>query len=242
MTWAQLTTAVNEDLGPDGTRRGIETLRIRAQREAIIDLQRYIRAFRTGHTTTYNVADLTTVSYAHAGTLPDQAKPKAFYIISTGDIVDPPTIDDPNCVRNRLEFVAWENRRAMICNSCDLSRYVYSVSPYSRQFLVHPLINDETKLLLVWDGLKMDFVDADVMPTSIPEWAAEALAAFIKFKILSIIDRRPDLAAMQYNPVTKTGVYAEKRLALYREQRESQSADDKDEEYGVTSTAAPTPP
>lgn len=240
MTWADFVTAVIEELGPDGTRRGIESLRTRSIRDAVVDLQRYIRAFRDGHTTTFQEADLAAVGYSHAGSLPDFSKPKAFYIVSTGDTVEEGTTDDPNIVRNRLDFVAWEDRQPMIDDQYGARKYQYSISPMSRRFLVHPLLNDETELLLVWDGLKMTFLDADVVPW--PEHAAEAVAAYVKWKILLEIDRREDLARVWWDRERKTGVYADLKLALYREARESQDVSGKDEEYGVTTVAPSAPP
>ncbi len=81
MTYSEFTTAVIEELGVDGNRRGIEALRTRAIRDAVIDLQRFIRAFRQGHSTTFTADDLEVVSNANLGRLPDQSKPKAFYIV-----------------------------------------------------------------------------------------------------------------------------------------------------------------
>jgi hypothetical protein len=241
MTYAQFVAAVVEEMGPDGVRRGITALRTRAIRDAVIDLQRFIRAYRTGHSTRYDVADLEAKSFAHVGLLPAQAKPKALYIISTGDTVLTGTTDDPECVRNRLDYVAWEDRRTkMICNEFGTSDYLYSISPFSTQFMVHPLINDETYLKIVWDGLKMTFADGDVVPW--PEWAAEAVAAYVKAKISFEIDKRPDVARGWYDRVTQTGIYATLRRSLFREQQESQIANNRDEEYveGDLSTPVPT--
>lgn len=234
MTYSEFVDAVLEEMGPDGTRRGIEDMRTRAIRDAVIDLQRFIRAYRQGHTTTYQEADLEAIGYAHLGTLASQAKPKAFYIVSTGETEEEGTTDDPNIVRNRLDFVAWSDRReAMIARQYDSRAYLYAVSPFSTQFMVHPLVNDETYLKVVWDGLKMDFEDDDDVPW--PEWAAEAVAAYVKWRIVSRIDKRPDLARDEY------AAYALKRLSLYREQLESQSADGKDEEYDSQVVPNPAP-
>jgi hypothetical protein len=244
VTWADFIVLVDEHLGVDATRRGIEKLRLRAARDAVLDLQRYIRAYRQGHQTTYLSTNLSVVTNAHLGALPPQAKPKAFYTISTalaagagsspdfdsGDF-DPgdfdttgstPELVDPNCQRNRMRFHPWRDRRSMVCRTgkCD---YLYTISPFSKQFLISPLINDETKLLLIWDGLKLDFLDADDVP--FPAQAAEAVGAYAKWKILLEVDKRPDLAREQF------ALYTLKRLALYREEQESQDADGEDEEY-----------
>jgi hypothetical protein len=241
MTWAEYVAAVNVELGVDGTRRGIDALRLRATRDAVIDLQRYIRQYRQGHTTTYQEADLTAKNYAHAGTLPAGAVAKAFYIVSTGDTVEEGTTDNPDCVRNRLDFCAWDQRQALlICNQYGSRDYFYTISPHARTFLVHPLVNDETYLLLVWDGLKMDFENADVVP--FPEHSAEAAAAYVKYRILLEVDRRPDLAREWWDKRTGTGIYPSLRLALARDAREAQDADNQDEEYGATAVAPTAPP
>lgn len=239
MTWAAFKAIVLTELGPDGRRRGIEALRTRAMRDCAIDLQRFIRAYRQGQQTTYEEADLTEVGYAHLGTLGAQAKPKAFYIVSTGDIVTEGETDNPNIVRNRLDFVPWDDRRErMIDARYEPLKYLYTISPFSRQFLVHPLVNDETYLLLVWDGMKNDFEDGDTVPW--PEWASGAFSAWVKYRILLEIDKRIDLAREQYDVARKTGIYPTLRLALYREQQESQSADGKDEEYSGDVVTPPT--
>jgi hypothetical protein len=225
MTRAEFQTIVDEHLGVDASRRGTENLRARAARDALMDLQRFIRAYRQGHQTTFVEADLTTKTKAHLGTLPTGAKPKAFYIISTADADEDDVTDDPNCMRHRLGRVAWEDRRPMICGKVAACSYLYAISPFSKQFLVHPLINDETELLLVWDGMKVAFEDDDEVP--FPEQAAEAVAAYVKWKLLLEVDKRLDLAGAQY------ALYQARRLSLYREEQEAQEADGKDEEYAV---------
>jgi hypothetical protein len=230
MTYAQFVALVVEELGVNGTRRGIEVQRARWIRDAVMDLQRFIRAYRQGHTTNYVVGDLTAKGYAHLGTLPDQAKPKAFYTISL--VLDSDgNLPNPNIYRNRMDFVAWENRQRMIDGEHDHRRYTYTISPFSKQFLVHPLINTETYLLLVWDGLKMDFADGDTVP--FPIQAAEAVASYVLWKILKFVDKRLDLAREEY------AAYGLRRLSLFREQNEAQFVDNKDEEYSATADPAP---
>lgn len=247
MIYSASVADVIEELGVDGNRRGIELQRTKWIRDGFIDLQRFIRAYREGHTTTYQVADLTEKGYAHLGTLPDQAKPKAFYIVSV--VPDPDTGDlpNPNIERNRLDYVAWEDRLdrmirrgnpvnadgTVACCGGGRREYLYAISPFSRQFLVHPLVNSETYLLVVWDGLKMAFEDNDVVPW--PEWAAEAVASYVKWKILKFVDKRPDLARDEY------AAYVQLRRSLWREQNEAQVADGRDEEYTNSDVPNPSP-
>lgn len=145
-----------------------------------------------------------------------------------------PGVSDQNIVRNRLDFTPWEDRfERMITNQYGVRDYLYSVSPFSKQFMVHPPLNDSTVLVVAWDGLKMDFADSDVVPW--PEHAAEAIAAYVKSFILRTVDKRPDLAQVEY------GAYIQKRLQLWREQNEARVADGRDEEYDVTAIPNPTP-
>ena len=241
MIYSDFVLAVLEELGVDGTRRGIDALRTRSIRNAVIDLQRFIRAYREGHTTTYLEADLDARDFAHLGSLPAQAKPKAFYIVSQVPD-DLGVLPNPDCARNRLDHVEWENRQSMICDEYGVRNYQYAISPFSKQFMVHPLINDQTYLLLVWDGLKMTFNAADVVPW--PEQAAEAVGAYVKWRILLEVDKRLDLAREWYDRSggRVTGIYPSLRLKLWREQNESQSTDGNDQEYGATVTVPPAHP
>lgn len=254
MLWSDFIALVNDDLGVDAGRRGITNLLDRSARNAVLDLQRYIRAYRQGQTTTYTQSDLTVETDAMVGTLPTGAIPKAFYIYSTA------TGDDPNCRRHRLDYYPWDCRKNMICGRVNYrswcpwpgftpppnppppppagcqgwwwaSRpYLYSISPMGRNFVIYPPLNDSTNLLLVWDGLKQDFANGDSVP--FPSQAAEAVAMYTKWKIQLQVDKNVTLAH-EYQ-----AAWSRLRLALYREAREAQMADGKDEEY-TTATSVP---
>ena len=230
-TWAQFMTTVEEHLSVDATRRGLEDFRERTMRNAVVDLQRHITAYQQGHTTTYVEADLDTKEYAQVGNLPTGAIPSAFYIYSleTDDDGDQHT----NCWRNRLDFWPWIDRHALICTPCDKRLYAYAISPQGKQFLIHPALNDDTKLLLVWQGLKINFADGDTVPW--PEEAAEAVAAYVKWRILLEIDKNPPLAQAQY------AIFKNARGDLYLDERSRLSAEKPDEEYDVSIAPVPGP-
>lgn len=230
MTYAAFVALVVEELGVNGNRRGIETQRARWIRDALMDLQRFIRPYRQGHTTTYEEDDLTEKGYAHLGELPLGAKPKAFYTVSLVPDADD-ELPNPNIERNRLDQRAWQDRQHMIDGRYDHRSYTVTISPFNRQFMVHPLINDETYLLMVWDGLKSDFQDNDLVP--FPSQAAEAVASYVLWKILKFVDKRLDLAREEY------AAYVLKRLSLFREENEAQFVDNKDDEYSQDADPAP---
>lgn len=230
MTWAAYVAVVLEHLSVDAERRGLEDFRSRMIRNSVVDLQRFIRPYRVGHTTTYLEADLVTKENGMIGNLPTGAIPEAFYIYSIADGSDGDP--HPDCNRNRLDYWPWENRSHLFCTNCDSRLYAYTLAPYGKMFAIHPLLNDETKLLLVWEGIKIDFEDADDVPW--PEEAAEASAAYVKWRILLEIDKNPALAQQQF------GIWSMKRLSLYRDEQEKQDAGKPDEEYPAS--IAPSPP
>ncbi len=131
-----------------------------------------------------------------------------------------PGTSDPNCVRQRLEFHAWDQRQSMICGRCH-GQYLYAISPYGKQFLIHPALNESTILLVVWDGYKYDFQDTDII--NFPEEASEAVAAYVLWKIAQNVDKDRSLSA------DRKSDYERLRLALYREAREPNEVDNMDE-------------
>lgn len=231
MNWASYVAIVLEHLTVDADRRGIESFRTRMIRNSVVDLQRFIRAYRQGHTTTYQAANLDEREYGMIGNLPVGAIPEAFYTLS--NVPDEDDVTHPTCQRNRMDFWPWVARKTLLCSACDPRLYAYTISPYSRQFVIHPVLNDETELLLVWEGLKMDFDDADEVPW--PEEAAEASAAYVKWRILLEVDKNVQLANEQQK------IWLSKRLSLFRDEQEKQDAEKPDEEYDVSIAPIPAP-
>lgn len=219
---------VDEHLSVDASRRGLEDFRERTMRNAVVDLQRHIPAYQVGHTTTYAAANLDTIEYAMLGNLPATCIPSALWIYTNE--VDDEGVAHPDCRRNRLDFWPWENRHQLICNQYDVRLYAYCIAPQGKEFIIHPVLNDDTRLLLVWQGLKIDFVGADVVPW--PEEAAEAVAAYVKWRILLEIDKNPALAQAQY------AIFKNARADLYLDERGKQSAEKSDEEYPASQAPA----
>lgn len=228
LTWTQYMAVVDEHLSVDANRRGLEDFRERMMRNAVVDLQRYITAYQTGHTTTYAAADMDTIEYAMLGNLPAGSTPFALYIYSNK--VDSEGVAHPDCNKNRLDMWDWKHRQQLTCCPCEIRLYAYAISPQDRQFMIHPILNADTELLLVWQGIKIDFVGADVVP--FPEQSCEAVAAYVKWRILLEVDKNPQLANVQY------GIWKMLRSALYLEEREKTSAEKPDEEYPTSQAPA----
>lgn len=245
MTWEEFVDAVESHLAVEANRRGMETFRLRYIRNAVLDLQRYIRGYRLGNTTVYTATDVEDQGQAQLVALPTGAKPKACYIYSVDEDLN------PLCDRYRLRFYPWNNRQDMICGalnfltwwtaccnceSVDLTddqqmlwtskAYVYSMGPMGRNFLIYPKLTASTRLLLVWDGYKYEWSDEDEI--NFPEEASEAVAAYVQWKVAQNVDKNIPLSR------EFKGDYERLRLALYRDFQETQFIDDeKDEEYDV---------
>lgn len=229
-TWTQFMATVDEHLSVDANRRGLEDFRERMMKNAVVNLQRYIPSYQIGHSTTYQVADMDEIEHAMLGNLPAGCTPHAFWIISNK--VGSDLVAHPDCNRNRLDMWQWDNRQHLICGvcNCDERLYAYSISPQAKTFLIHPILNTDTELLLVWQGIKIDFVGADVVP--FPEQAAEAVAAYVKWRILLEVDKNPALAQQQY------GILKMLRSDLYLEERDKKSAQKTDEIYPTSQAPA----
>lgn len=261
MLWSAFVDAVESHLAVETNRRGLEAFRARHMRNAVLDLQRYIRQYREGFKTTYTSADLTLNGIAQQGTLPSGAKPKAFYIYLQDEDEEP---YNAACCKERLQYYPWLKRQDMICGRLDfLTRsaccglpiggcsvdpsnvddqawlakaYVYTMGPMGREFLVYPQVTDSTRLLVIFDGfLYSDIDDADDVP--FPEEASEAVAYYLLSKIAGTVDKSPAMAA------DYTAQYRQKRLELYRDAQQEgidDAADDpKDQELGATAVNPP---
>ncbi len=221
MIYSEYVDLVLEQLTVDAGRRGLEDFRAQQIRNSVVDLQRFIRGYRKGHTTTYAAADLTQIGCAARGNVPEHAIPEALYIQSTTVLARPPCDTDAP-VRNRLDMWPWVNRDHLSYAACDRRLYAYALSPYGNTFVIHPALNDETELLLVWEGIKRDFADGDTVPW--PESASEASAAYVKWQINLQVDKNIPLVR-EYQ-----ALYNMKRLALYRDFQEKLDAEKMDEE------------
>lgn len=147
-----------------------------------------------------------------------------------------PCVCGPSCAiqRNRLDFVPWLQRDRLLNGGAGCHAYLYSIAPYGTNFLIYPKLNDETDLLLIWEGIKSNFADGDIVP--FPEEAAEAVASYVKSRILQLVDKNPAAAAEEM------AFYKLKRLALYRDYQDKQDAEKPDEEYVLSQLPPPADP
>jgi hypothetical protein len=255
MTWEEFVDAVDSHLAVEANRRGLSAFRDRYMRNAVLDLQRYIRGYREGNTTVYTSAQVTDHGQAQLVDFPQGAKPKAVYIYSVDT-----DLDDPLCYRYRLNFYPWLKRQDLICGRLSFANwwggcwpdggcptvpvdeedeqawltkaYVYTIGPMGRTFLIYPKLTESTRLLLVWDGYKYTWNDSDTI--NFPPEASEAVASYVLAKIYKAVDKNIPLAR-EYE-----ADYARLRLSLYRDFQETQDMEEKDEEYDSDVIPAPT--
>lgn len=81
MTWGEYVELVESHLAVEANRRGLEAFRARYMKNAVLDLQRYVPAYRAGNVTTYTSEDVELMTRASLGELPPQAKVKALYLV-----------------------------------------------------------------------------------------------------------------------------------------------------------------
>lgn len=178
-------------------------------RQAVIDLQEYIEALRTGHEDTYAFSDFTQEEQASLASLPPFARVQEAYLVQ-GQVVYP------------LNDYPWELRYELIKGLVDIidNNGKIAINPAGAQFMVYPALPDDSwQLKLVWDGKKSDFADEDKVP--FPEEAALAVAEYVKGRMARDVD--DDLAkfASYFHP--KDGTYTKARKLLYLAIKDRQS-------------------
>lgn len=261
MLWSAFKTAVESHLAVETNRRGMEAFRARHMRNAVLDLQRYIRAYRSPFKTTYAVANVTTIGVAQQIALPSGVVlPKALYIYKIDD-VDQPYNDE--CCRERLERYDWNARQDLICGKLNFATaaacgcsvggcavepvtaedlqawlakaYVYTMAPMGRYIIFYPQITASTRLLLLFESMTYSPADGDDVP--FPEQASEAVAAYLMSRISKVVNKDPAMAA-DYDLE-----YRKLRLALYRDAMQEGvndlSEDPLPQELGATTVAPP---
>lgn len=219
MTFAEFKSLVLENMGDDADRAPTQTLRDRAILNAMVDLQRYIRALRQANMDVMAAADLDVEGGAMVGTLPAGAKPKAFYIYLAGD--------EANCKRYRLERINWEDRQQMVCEKLPEGRYVFALSPLGRTFYIHPALTDDTRLLVMWEGYKKSWNANDVMMDGWDSIAAEAVAEFTKSRIIRDYDKTDPYAGIRRSD-NHYKAYLTRRRDIYLDYHEGQFTGNED--------------
>ncbi len=219
MTWLEFKSAVLKFLTVDSVRMGtVPDLREQLIRQGVIDLQSYVVQMRFPHETPYTVADLTEDGFASVGTLPDQAIPHDMYYVKDNDI---PGEVNNECARSPVENYPWENRYDLICGNVPTNgcHYKIAMSPQAISFYVFPKLAADHHLSLFWEGQRVDFDDATIVPFG--ERSIMAVAMFVKAGIIREVDRDPALAlAYMGTNARQVGTYLYLRSMTYLDGRD----------------------
>lgn len=168
MTWLEFKNKVKENLGAHAETVGPAATQIDNWiRGAVGDLQRYIRRFRHNKTRTYTISDLEVDSSASFGYLPQEAQVHEVWWNAVG----------MKTSRIPLQQYPWSSRFDMISGNMSPSQYGISLDPAGRKFYVYPKINELYQVVVGWDGVTIDFEDADEVPFD--EHVAEAVAHYV---------------------------------------------------------------
>jgi hypothetical protein len=191
MLWSNFIELVKDHLTVDAKRRGLEVSILRKIQDGVRDLQSYIPVYREGNERTYDLEDLTANGEASEGSLPSGAEVKDAYIITT----------TRPCRQTPLSPWPWDNRNELICGSVQ-GDYI-SIDPYGKKFLTRPAIDEDTHLVITWDGIRQDFEDDDELP--LPKEAAEAVACYVKAWVTKEVDKDLQLSESYRQDYTGDG-------------------------------------
>lgn len=182
LTWAQFKIEVRIYLHLYNEVCNVQTLIDRIIPAGAADIQRGIEFYRTGHTNTFALADVTVDGFANRLTAPsgkiDSARLVKYDTVATALV--------PEVFRS-LEQVPWTEFQAMRAGLVDASVGRMAINPATRVFAFTPGLNAETRLVLEWTGVKTDFADDDVTPFDAR--MAEAVAYFTLARVSRVTDK-----------------------------------------------------
>jgi hypothetical protein len=218
MTWLEFYTAVYALMPSDARRLNVgvssttdEPWLRRLIRQAVGDLQRYVPAYTVGHESIFTPDDLSIEGSAHIGSIPAtemSAAIRMMYSVREGH----------TCCRRPYQPYpgGWANRFDLTCaNAMSASQGQVVIDPYGKTFMISPIIEDGFELDVWWDGIKIDFLDAETVPFD--EQAANAVALYCKAHIEREVKQSTDgfLLFMGKPGTPEVGTYYYERQQLF---------------------------
>ena len=187
MTWTAFSDLVETLLGIDKDRVGAEAYTPAMIRQGVIELQMLVDGYKLNHETLYVPSDdLVLEGMASRGVKPPQSAIRDVWLCESWLDDDD---DRTKSTRYLVERCNWQDRFSLIHGTADMSngRGLYCVDPQGYTFYIYPgLDSDDWVVSMHWDGLKIDFADAE--ETQLDEACALAVAEFVKAKIAREID------------------------------------------------------
>lgn len=210
MIWSDFVANVLLELPVDNERIGIATGNKNYLQQqllhAVIDIQKMVPFYRSGHETTYGPNDLVLEGVASVGSLPqsEECRPIDAYYKKTG----------AQCVSQPLTTYPWGNRYDLVCGNPRVTncQFFMAIDPWGKQFTVFPSVGNQHQVSLFWEGVKTSFDDDDETPFD--DSVVEAVGLYIKSRIARLVDH--DLA----ESASFMMEYRQKRAVLYSDTRE----------------------
>jgi len=228
LTWLQFNAAVDSlcpleskrlfgNMNPDGT-----SVFYRNQiRQAVLDLANFIPEFSRSNETIYYNQDFVLDGAASVGVLPPLGEIQSAWYYHVVDQVRYPVIQVPwesrfqlasNQAKNSLDsnyvtltaasveaLAIADALNTLKTNGRQKAGYM-TVSPKHDKFYLFPAITGAWVFSLFWDGQKLDYRDAELVPFE--EEAAQAVAWWVQAQFANYIDRDTQRAGsfmVQYN-------------------------------------------
>lgn len=187
MTWLQFTNLVKEHLLAHPQRLGIPTFLTRQIKNGVRDIQVHAPFFQEGHETVYGPSNLAANGEASSGAMPAEAYPVSLEVqkILAGD----------RCQSQPVVQWPYAHIRELICGNVAIRgcRYWVAFDDHAATFTIFPAIDDESQVVLGWDGIRDDFADADNVPFN--NDVAQAVAYWVQWKLASSsVDKTPGAA------------------------------------------------
>lgn len=144
-------------------------------RQGVIDLQHYIEAYRVGHESSFEESDVTQAGFASLVMLPDQAQIRDAWIVYD-------QFGNPEVHRDSAAAVDWSERQERMLGVKNDSAQI-AIDPWCKTALCTPRLDFSCgiSLLIKWDGLRLDFSDADTTPFD--EGTVKAAALFVQAEL-----------------------------------------------------------
>jgi hypothetical protein len=171
MTWAEFNTAVRVHLTTHNRRQGIQTHIDTLIKAGVGDLQSAVVSLRTGHSTGYPPSDFTADGYAGLATCPAGHVISRAYARDVGDTVPLYDFDIVNSLTDERNMVSGDVADGVALIAIRSNRGEFRVVPNPQEY--------GAEVVLVSNGKKTDFADADAVPVSWDESVVQATADFV---------------------------------------------------------------
>lgn len=188
MNWGEFKDLVKEHLPLDAEREGIQQFLPNIIKAAALDMQSHVFFYRKNHETLLVYEDFALDNKASTGALPDGAMLNEAYLIfdvdSSGGAASDVDASEDTCKKIRLSPYSWRDRFNLVCG-CETEGKI-AVSEHG-EIYVYPAVESGDGVLLYYDQLKSDFLDAESVPFD--QECGYAVSLYVGARIADIVDK-----------------------------------------------------